>query len=53
VPSLFFASAEAKTSLFLAGAHRAPVAALTNKRNNSYRPILSPGEIATAFDLSF
>jgi hypothetical protein len=27
VPLLLFASAEAKTSLFLAGAHRAPVAA--------------------------
>jgi hypothetical protein len=27
VPLLLFASAEARTSLFLAGAHRAPVAA--------------------------
>jgi hypothetical protein len=31
VPLLLFASAEAKTSLFLAGAHRAPVAALTTQ----------------------
>ena len=35
MPLLLFASAEAKTSLFLArGAHRAPVAAFTNRRNN-------------------
>ena len=43
---LLFRSAEAKTSLFLAGRIARPLPPFTNKRNNSYRPSLSPGEIA-------
>jgi hypothetical protein len=46
VPLLLFASAEAKTSLFLAGRIARPLPPFTHKRNDSYRPSLSPGEIA-------
>jgi hypothetical protein len=46
VSLLLFRSAKAKTLLFLAGRIARPLPPLPIKRNNSYRPSLSPGEIA-------